>query len=111
MTSLRSSLHGVSQNTRGASKGRWFLLGHAPRTNQPITLYALDRIRHLAPASDISYLPSALRPETYFANLIGVSVPATTVVFGADVEVLALPTLRTEMAAALQVAAGVYDKE
>ena len=55
---------------------RWFLLAGAPATGRAATLYALDRIRSLEPAADVAYQAGAVAPETFFSDLIGVSIPA-----------------------------------
>lgn len=52
---------------------RWFLLGWVPDTGKPATLFALDRIQELEPA-DVPYQPSLVAPESFFRDVIGVSV-------------------------------------
>jgi predicted DNA-binding transcriptional regulator YafY len=53
---------------------RWFLLGWS-ETDQLLRTYALDRIVSLEPAP-VPWIPNTvLRPETYFRDIIGVTVP------------------------------------
>lgn len=55
-------------------RNRWFLFG-GEKNAKRITIYALDRIKKIKPASD-QYLENNLfAPNEYFKHLIGVSVP------------------------------------
>jgi predicted DNA-binding transcriptional regulator YafY len=55
-------------------RNRWFIIGRKGNA-ESITNFALDRIKELKP-SNIEYIPNNLfDPETYFNNLIGVTMP------------------------------------
>jgi len=55
-------------------RNRWFVIGRKDKSDA-ITILALDRIKKIRNSSE-NYLPNNLfEPETYFNNLIGVSIP------------------------------------
>lgn len=55
-------------------RNRWFLIGQTDNRNE-LTVFALDRIRSLK-ATNIPYKANnSFKPETYFNNMIGVTMP------------------------------------
>ncbi|GAB3954516.1 WYL domain-containing protein [Spirosoma harenae] len=57
-------------------KNRWFAVGICEGKEQILNL-ALDRMIKLTPATDLDYTPSRTDPDTYYRDVIGVSVGET----------------------------------
>ncbi|MBD2699905.1 WYL domain-containing protein [Spirosoma sp. BT702] len=54
-------------------KNRWFAVGVCEGKEQILTL-ALDRMLRITPAPDLNYVASQVDPDTYYRDVIGVSV-------------------------------------
>lgn len=53
---------------------RWYVFGHNPKAEEPITRLALDRIEKLSTASDKPFVPNTFVDfNTYFDDIIGIS--------------------------------------
>jgi predicted DNA-binding transcriptional regulator YafY len=69
-------------------RNRWFLIGRKGDSNN-VTIFALDRIKAIR-NSNVQYIPNNLfDPETYFNNLIGVTVPEGETIQPIDIKVAA----------------------
>ncbi|RZK11571.1 MAG: WYL domain-containing protein [Flavobacterium sp.] len=78
-------------------RNRWFVIGRQEASNK-ITNLALDRIKAIK-NSNSQYVPNDLfDPETYFNNLIGVSMPEGETIQQIDIRVAAkqAPYIRTK---------------